>query len=113
MPVTRPETEAGIRAVDIHLGQRKSILISSSCSRARAELTNVECRQGLCWINPENYDRYLVPLIFQDYAREIARRVASLRPKAVLEVAAGSGAVTREFAPQLSPEATYVVTDLN
>jgi ubiquinone/menaquinone biosynthesis C-methylase UbiE len=62
---------------------------------------------------PENYDRYLVPLIFDDYARDMARRVASLRPKAVLEVAAGSGAVTRQLAPQLSPDASYVVTDLN
>jgi hypothetical protein len=27
---------------------------------------------------PENYDRYMVPLIFEPYAADIARRVASL-----------------------------------
>jgi ubiquinone/menaquinone biosynthesis C-methylase UbiE len=62
---------------------------------------------------PENYDRYMVPLIFAAYARDIARRVAALSPKAVLEVAAGSGVVTRVLAPELSPDARYVVTDLN
>ena len=62
---------------------------------------------------PENYDRYMVPLIFASYARDIARRAAALLPKAVLETAAGSGVVTRALAPGLSPDARYVVTDLN
>ena len=62
---------------------------------------------------PENYDRYMVPLIFESYARDIARRAAALSPKAVLETASGSGVVTRALAPGLSPDASYVVTDLN
>jgi ubiquinone/menaquinone biosynthesis C-methylase UbiE len=62
---------------------------------------------------PENYDRHMVPLIFQPYAADIARRVAALSPDAVLEIAAGSGVVTRALAPQLSANASYVVTDLN
>jgi ubiquinone/menaquinone biosynthesis C-methylase UbiE len=62
---------------------------------------------------PENYDRYMVPLIFEPYAADIARRTASYSPNSVLETAAGSGAVTRALAPQLSPRASYVVTDLN
>ena len=62
---------------------------------------------------PENYDRYLVPLIFESFAQDIAQRVASLSPSAVLETAAGSGVVTRALAPRLSPDASYVVTDLN
>src|SRR3954469_23054809 len=62
---------------------------------------------------PENYDRYMVPLIFESYARDIARRAAALSPKAVLETASGSGVVTRALAPKLSPRASYVVTDLN
>ena len=53
---------------------------------------------------PENYDRYMVPLIFESYARDMAARAAALSPKAVLETAAGSGVVTRALAPQLSPE---------
>ena len=62
---------------------------------------------------PENYDRYMVPLIFEPFAADMARRAASLSPGAVLEVAAGTGVVTRALAPKLSPGASYVVTDLN
>ena len=62
---------------------------------------------------PENYDRYMVPLIFEPYAADIARRAASLSPLSVLETAAGSGVVTRALAPGLPGGASYVVTDLN
>jgi ubiquinone/menaquinone biosynthesis C-methylase UbiE len=62
---------------------------------------------------PENYDRYLVPLIFERYAVDLVQRAASLSPNAVLETAAGSGVVTRALAPRLSAGANYIVTDLN
>lgn len=62
---------------------------------------------------PENYDRYMVPLIFEPFAADLARRAASLSPVAVLEIAAGTGVVTRALAPKLASGASYVVTDLN
>jgi ubiquinone/menaquinone biosynthesis C-methylase UbiE len=62
---------------------------------------------------PENYDRYLVPLIFESFAQDLARRAAALSPKTILETAAGSGVVTRALTPRLSSGASYVVTDLN
>ena len=62
---------------------------------------------------PENYDRYILPLIFERFAADLAQRAASLSPSAVLEIAAGTGVVTRALAPKLSPDARYVVTDLN
>jgi ubiquinone/menaquinone biosynthesis C-methylase UbiE len=62
---------------------------------------------------PENYDRYMVPLIFAPYAADLAQRAASFSPTAVLEIAAGTGVVTRALAPKLSPDARYTVTDLN
>jgi ubiquinone/menaquinone biosynthesis C-methylase UbiE len=62
---------------------------------------------------PENYDRYMVPLIFEAFARDMAERVSARSPGAVLETAAGSGVVTRAVAPKLPPSASYVVTDLN
>jgi ubiquinone/menaquinone biosynthesis C-methylase UbiE len=62
---------------------------------------------------PENYDRYMVPLIFEPFAADIAQRAASLSPRAVLEIAAGTGVVTRALAPRLSAGASYTVTDLN
>ena len=62
---------------------------------------------------PENYDRGMVPLIFEPYAVDLARRAAALSPGAILETAAGTGVVTRALAPGLSPGASYIVTDLN
>ena len=44
---------------------------------------------------PEIYDRLLVPLIFKSYARDLAERVAKVKPQDVLETAAGTGALTR------------------
>ncbi|MCH2519038.1 MAG: class I SAM-dependent methyltransferase [Dehalococcoidia bacterium] len=62
---------------------------------------------------PEIYDTYLVPLIFEAYANDLAERAAALAPKAVLETAAGSGVLVRALAPRLSADARYIVTDLN
>ena len=62
---------------------------------------------------PENYDRYMVPLIFEPFAADLAQRAASFSPNAVLEIAAGTGAVTRALAPKLALSASYMVTDLN
>ena len=39
----------------------------------------------------EIYDTFLVPLIFEDYAADLARRVADVEPAEVLETAAGTG----------------------
>jgi ubiquinone/menaquinone biosynthesis C-methylase UbiE len=61
---------------------------------------------------PEIYDRFFVPLIFEPYAADIARRLTALRPRRILEVAAGTGVVTRAVAATL-PEAEIVATDLN
>ncbi|TMV09681.1 methyltransferase domain-containing protein [Ruegeria sediminis] len=62
---------------------------------------------------PDYYDEYLVPLIFESYARDLARRVVAEPVKDVLETAAGSGVVTRALAPLLPQGARYCVTDLN
>ena len=62
---------------------------------------------------PELYDTYLVPLIFESFAEDLAERVAVLSPKSVLETAAGSGVVTRALAPRIRSAERYVVTDLN
>jgi ubiquinone/menaquinone biosynthesis C-methylase UbiE len=62
---------------------------------------------------PEVYDRYLVPLIFEPYACDLAERVAQVRPQWVLETAAGTGALTRALALRLPAHARIVATDLN
>lgn len=61
---------------------------------------------------PRQYDRLLGPLLFEPYAREVARRVQDLSPNVVLETAAGTGIVTQALAEAL-PQAEIVATDLN
>ena len=54
-----------------------------------------------------------MPLIFAPYAIDLARRVAALRPETILEIACGTGVVTRELAATLPANARLVATDLN
>ena len=62
---------------------------------------------------PDLYETFLVPLIFQPYADDLASRVAELQSAAVLEVAAGTGVVTRAMASRLPPTSAITATDLN
>lgn len=62
---------------------------------------------------PQFYERYMVPLIFEPYACDLAARVARRQPSRVLEIAAGTGVVTRQLAQTLAPGATIIATDLN
>jgi ubiquinone/menaquinone biosynthesis C-methylase UbiE len=62
---------------------------------------------------PEIYDRYLVPLIFESYARDLAGRVAQTGPARVLETAAGTGVLTRAMAASLPANVAIAATDLN
>jgi ubiquinone/menaquinone biosynthesis C-methylase UbiE len=62
---------------------------------------------------PALYERYLVPLLFQPYADDLAARLADLQRGSILEVAAGTGAVTRTLASQLPERVEIVATDLN
>jgi ubiquinone/menaquinone biosynthesis C-methylase UbiE len=62
---------------------------------------------------PEFYENLMVPLIFEPYAHDLAKRIAALGPRDVLETAAGTGVVTRAMASRLPADARIVVTDLN
>src|SRR6185436_20903139 len=59
------------------------------------------------------YDKYLVPLIFEPYAIDLARRLAALPLTNVLELAAGTGVVTRRLAMALPDTVFIVATDLS
>ena len=59
------------------------------------------------------YDRYLVPLIFEPYAADLAPRLAARSLSRVLEIAAGTGVVTRALAAALPETVSIVATDLN
>ena len=62
---------------------------------------------------PVLYDRYLGPLIFEEYAADLAVRVAARSPERVLETAAGTGIVTRAMARILPIATEITATDLN
>ena len=62
---------------------------------------------------PELYDTHLVPLIFEPYAVDLAYRLVSRRLARVLEIAAGTGVVTRAMATTLPETVSIVATDLN
>ena len=62
---------------------------------------------------PQVYDAYLVPMIFDPYARDLAERVRAAGAKRVLEIAAGTGVVTRAMASALPAGTTIVASDLN
>jgi SAM-dependent methyltransferase len=62
---------------------------------------------------PRLYEDYFVPLIFAPYATDLAGRVAIRKPTRVLEMAAGTGVVTRALASQLPAATEIVATDLN
>lgn len=62
---------------------------------------------------PKLYDEYMVPLIFEPYAVDLAARVAMRQPSCLLEIAAGTGVVTRHLATALAPDVRIVATDLN
>ena len=62
---------------------------------------------------PQHYDQNLGPLLFSDYAADLARRIATLNPRRVLETAAGTGIVTRALRDALPANANLTATDLN
>ncbi|MBA2412955.1 MAG: methyltransferase domain-containing protein [Burkholderiaceae bacterium] len=59
------------------------------------------------------YETYLVPLIFAPYAADLVKRLASRPLTRVLEIAAGTGVVTRALVSVLPDSVSIVATDLN
>jgi SAM-dependent methyltransferase len=62
---------------------------------------------------PKLYDTYLVPLIFAPYALDLAGRLSAPALMRVLEVAAGTGVLTRALAAALPATVGIVASDLN
>jgi SAM-dependent methyltransferase len=64
---------------------------------------------------PDIYETQLVPMLFAPYAADLTRRLAPCVPGEgrVLEIAAGTGAVTRTLASALPERVAIVATDLN
>jgi SAM-dependent methyltransferase len=61
---------------------------------------------------PQAYDRWLAPAMFSPFAIDLARRAARFAPRRLLEIAAGTGVLTRELVTAI-PAAQVTATDLN
>ena len=62
---------------------------------------------------PQLYDRHLGPVIFEPYAANLVARVPQRPGLRVLEVACGTGIVTRHLLERLPADGRLVATDLN
>jgi hypothetical protein len=62
---------------------------------------------------PEFYDRLMVPLFFEPYARRLVERLKGMRAGHVMEIAAGTGVVTREQMRTLPDSVPITATDLS
>jgi ubiquinone/menaquinone biosynthesis C-methylase UbiE len=60
---------------------------------------------------PELYEQHMGPALFEPYAKELARRIGGARR--VLEVACGTGRVTRHLLAELPTNGELCATDLN
>jgi SAM-dependent methyltransferase len=62
---------------------------------------------------PEFYDRHLGPVLFDPPAQDLVSRLKTGPGARVLEVACGTGIVTRRLLERLAADARLVATDLN
>jgi SAM-dependent methyltransferase len=76
-------------------------------------MSNADSDKVFAGAIPALYDSCLVPLIFAPYADDLARRLAARTLSRVLEIAAGTGVVTRALASALPEQVAIVATDLN
>jgi len=62
---------------------------------------------------PENYNQYLVPLLFDAYGADMVKKLEVPALGSVLELACGTGAVTKYLRDALVDSIRLVATDLN
>src|SRR5690348_4910286 len=62
---------------------------------------------------PRTYHAHLGPMLFEDYAKDLTRRLAARPNERILELACGTGILTRQLARALPAGATVLATDLN
>ena len=61
---------------------------------------------------PEVYDQYLGPLLFEPFAKDLTERIKNRKISSVLELACGTGRVTK-YLSKLLPDAKIYATDIN
>lgn len=59
------------------------------------------------------YDEFLGPMFFEPYAIEVAARIDPASVSLALEIAAGTGRVTRHIRKRISPSASLIASDIS
>ena len=62
---------------------------------------------------PEFYESFMVPMFFEPYADDLVGRLRARPPRSVLEVASGTGVLTRAMAAGLPASTAITATDLS
>jgi ubiquinone/menaquinone biosynthesis C-methylase UbiE len=70
-------------------------------------------RGGYAGSIPTNYDRYLRPFFFENFASDLVRRLRRTPNMRILELACGTGVVTACLARMLDKDLTIMATDLS
>lgn len=60
-----------------------------------------------------SYEEYLGPLIFEPAARALLQHIVSFQPHSILEIACGTGRVTKHLRKNFPPAASLIATDIN
>jgi len=68
---------------------------------------------SVSFTGPEYYDRLVGPVWFDPFAADLVRRVPPRPPGNVLEIACGTGLVTRRLRQHVDPAVRVVATDLS
>jgi ubiquinone/menaquinone biosynthesis C-methylase UbiE len=107
--VTRPARKIGLYSLPCYNLSAEDFALTFGAGSIAMQATDKVFAGSI----PEIYDRLLVPLIFEPYARDLAARVARFAPREVLETASGTGAVTSALVSQLPAQCRIVASDLN
>src|SRR4029078_1484251 len=73
----------------------------------------VDVRANFSGSIPEYYDKCMGAAIFAPFADDLVRRLAVRPPGDVLEIACGTGIVTRRWRERLDPAVRLVASDLS
>ena len=60
-----------------------------------------------------HYDQFFGPLFFEPYAIEVAKRIDPSPVSIALEIAAGTGRVTRHIRERIPPSAKLIASDIS
>lgn len=76
-------------------------------------MSHLEADKVFAGTLPQMYQAHLVPLIFEPYAVDLVKRLVARPVSRVLEIAAGTGVVTRTLVSLLPESVSLVASDLN